>query len=283
MLAVCDAFRVVPGHDDAAQRLVVAGGNIPAGTLVVGEHVFDGDSTSVVTGIQSCKKLYESLYPRDTPWRGLPACRDAAARKAEANCFSTDGTAHGDVYLSHAISAFNHDDRPNAMVTRDIVKMDADACAVCLLVTAIKPIQKGEEICISYSAIANSSQPYVGNIDSCTAEFMRSQEHKCVHSDVVDNYVASATCAGLMAKQHLARSGAIVLYDDIVVTQRFCMANSDMSQPAGQGSEEAGYSLKLQCGRIMHRFLKDNFPTAPTRWREQARSVALGEETYVVS
>ena len=132
---------------DGAKSAVATEPIVPGDILLV-EHVVSGSVDYALNSVLNDGPLFDVLYPRTTPWSVDRLLADEleslCVDKVDANGFvSTDGM----VAIGSDISAFNHDDTPQAVVNSLSLATDETVLPPRVLyVLACTAVQPGEEV-----------------------------------------------------------------------------------------------------------------------------------------
>jgi hypothetical protein len=144
-------------------KAVIATQHIAAGEVLLLEHVVSGTSDYALNCVLNDGPLFDVLHPRTTTWSVERLLADElesmVCDKVDANGFvGSDGS----VAVGSAISAFNHDDRPQAVVRSLSVSTDEMVEPPRLLyVLACETVLPNEEIRIQYRDGPSALHPYV--------------------------------------------------------------------------------------------------------------------------
>lgn len=153
-------------------KAVCATQNIAPGEVLLVEHVVSGAEDYVLNCVLNDGPLFDVLYPRTTPWSVKRLLNDElesmVCDKVDANGFvGRDGT----VAVGQAISAFNHADQPQAIVSSLSLDMAEMAVAPRVLyVRACSQVEVGQEVEIQYRDTPSMHHPYVGPSTSVGAD-----------------------------------------------------------------------------------------------------------------
>jgi len=153
-------------------KAVCATQNIAPGAVLLVEHVVSGAEDYVLNCVLNDGPLFDVLYPRTTSWSVERLLNDElesmVCDKVDANGFvGRDGT----VAVGQAVSAFNHADQPQAIVSSLSLDMAEMAVAPRVLyVRACSIVEVGQEVEIQYRDTPSMHHPYVGPSTSVGAD-----------------------------------------------------------------------------------------------------------------
>lgn len=145
-------------------KAAIATRQIEPGEMLLVEHVVSGPSDYVLNCVLNDGPLFDVLYPRTSEWSVDRLLADElepqVCDKVDAN-----GFVHGDggVSVGQLVSAFNHDDSPQAVVSSlSLATEDMSISPRMLYVLACDAVPPGKEVRIQYRDSPSAMHPYVG-------------------------------------------------------------------------------------------------------------------------
>lgn len=175
---------IVSETNKNGDRSIKATKKINEGSLLLVEQILAANLTVASIIVRFTPELFNTLTPRTNIDRKellkdhlSPVLKKLIMKKIEKNTFKGPGTTF---YLGNRISNFNHKAQPNAIV----VKNDVDSIDTCFTIIAIKNIDIGEEITISYGHFDNNSTHSFmdSNIDTNESfEYLKKNKHNNGH------------------------------------------------------------------------------------------------------
>ena len=147
---------------DGAKSVMATQPLAPGDVLLV-EHVVSGSADYALNCVLNDGPLFDALHPRTTTWSVDRLLADElepmCIEKVDSNGFvGSDGT----VAVGTAISAFNHDDRPQAIVNSfSLETEDTKLPPRLLYVLACAAVEPGEEVRIRYGDAPSALHPYI--------------------------------------------------------------------------------------------------------------------------
>jgi len=149
-------------------RSVVATEAIKAGTVLLVEHVINGELEYVLNCAMNDATIFDALYPRSgTVWSKerlmSGELEPLVLEKVDSNGFVCDD---GTVSLGRTISAFNHGSAPSASMHRIGLEIEGVPTPHLVYAVAEADIAPNEEIRIAYRPKASAMHPYIEAGDS---------------------------------------------------------------------------------------------------------------------
>lgn len=223
----CEGLEVAAGAN-STQLKMRSTKSIKAGELMVLEHIIEQSEGVVIAMLKSNKDLFNALAPRDTKWDKFPdklkqrTIKYAAQSKASTNEF--ESSKENATLLGITVSYFNHSCHPNAVYAAYRAHG-----LVFQLVTALRDIASGDEVCVNYGPFAgHSTNPPHNWTCDCGMSF-EEREKQCLDADIamydifaaikdeidalIGVYYATETCRYIAVTHELARRGMRVNSD----------------------------------------------------------------------